>query len=128
MRDLLFPPNWEQLFNNSSELVKTEQIDLKKTWFEVQDNITEDTVSQIPSNTINDPLSNIHGIIEKSQAGTTPNEGVEDNFLNSLPNEGESGNTTSNEGASIPKMTQEISWADDSVPDSNSISEGVEEL
>ena len=25
-------------------------------------------------------------------------------------------------------MTQEISWADNSVPDSNSVSEGVEEL
>ena len=49
-------------------------------------------------------------------------------FLNSLPNDGESGNNTSNEGASIPQMTQEISWADDSVPDSNSVSEGVEEL
>ena len=54
--------------------------------------------------------------------------GVEDNFLNSFPNEGESGNTKSNEEASIPQMTQEVSWADESVPDYNSVSEGVEEL
>ena len=58
----------------------TEQIDLTKTWFEGQDDITVDTVSQIPSNTTNDPLSNLHEIIEKSQAGTTPNKGVENNF------------------------------------------------
>ena len=63
-----------------SELLTTEQIDLTKTWFEGQDDITVDTVSQIPSNTTNNPLSNLHEIIEKPQAGTTSNEGVENNF------------------------------------------------
>ena len=48
--------------------------------------------------------------------------------MNSFPKNRESGNTTSNEGASIPQMTQEISWADDLIPDSNSVSERVEEL
>ena len=76
----MFKHNWEKLVKNLSELSTTEQIDLTKTWFEGQDDITVDTVSQIPSNTTNDPLSNLHEIIEKSQAGTTPNEGVEDNF------------------------------------------------
>ena len=80
MHDLSGSPNWEKLVKNLSELVTTEQIYLAKTWFEGQDNITADTVSQIPSNTINYPLSNLHGIIEKSQAGNTPDEGVEDNF------------------------------------------------
>ena len=55
-------------------------MDVTKTWFEGQDDITVDTVSQIPSNTTNDPLSNLHEIIEKPQAGTTSNEGVENNF------------------------------------------------
>ena len=55
---------------------KERKIDLTNTWFEGQDKITSDTVFQIPSNTINDPLSNLHGIIEKSQADTTPNKGV----------------------------------------------------
>ena len=66
--------------------------------------------------------------LKKSQARTTPREGVKDKFLNSLPKEGDSSNTTSNEGSSIPQMTQEIFWADDLVPDSNSVSEGIEEL
>ena len=76
--------------------------------------------------------SNFHGIIEQSQADTAPNEGVEAVPLSTLPNEGASDDTTSNEGASIPQVTQEasqeVSWADESAPYSNTVSEGVEAL
>ena len=75
LRDLSVPPNRDKLVKNSSELVTTEKIDLTKTWFEGQYDITADTVSQILSNNINDPLSYLHGINEKLQDYTTPNEG-----------------------------------------------------
>ena len=132
MRGLSVPPNWEQLVKNSSELVTTERVDLTKTWVEGQDNVTADTVSNTPTEAINDPVSNFHGIIEQSQADTAPNEGVEAVPLSTLPNEGASDDTTSNEGASIPQVTQEasqeVSWADESAPYSNTVSEGVEAL
>ena len=48
MHDLTVPPNWDQLVQNSIELVTTEQYDLTKTWFEGQDDPTADNTLQPP--------------------------------------------------------------------------------
>ena len=65
MRDLTVPPNWDQIVQNSSELVTTEQYDLTKTWFEGQDDPSADTTLQ-PSD--DDALYNLQGTINRSQA------------------------------------------------------------
>ena len=67
MRDLTVPPNWAKLVQNSSELVTTDQYDLTKTWFKVQDYPTADTTLQPPDN---DALSNLQGTITRFQAET----------------------------------------------------------
>ena len=67
IRDLTVPPNWDQLVQNSSELVATEQYDLTKTWFEGQDDPTADTTLQHPDD---NALYNLQGTINISQAET----------------------------------------------------------
>ena len=63
MRNLKVPPNWDQLVQNYSQLVTTEQYDLTKTWFEGQEDPTADTKLQPPDNDI---LSNLQGTITRS--------------------------------------------------------------
>ena len=65
MRDLIVPPNWAQIVQNSSELVITEQYDLTKTWFKGQYYPTADTILQTPDD---DALSNLQVTIYRSQA------------------------------------------------------------
>ena len=83
MLDLTVPPKWAQIIQNSSELVTTEQYDLTKTWFEVQDDPTADTILQTP---YDDALSNLKGTINRSQAETISSKGATVNPTNATPN------------------------------------------
>ena len=83
MRDLTVPPNWDQLVQNSSELVTTEQYDPTKTWFEGQDDPTSDTILQTPDD---DAMSNLQGTINRSQAETLSSEGATVKPTNTTPN------------------------------------------
>ena len=85
MRDLTVPPNSDQLVQNSSELVTTEQYELTKTWFEGHDYPTADTTLQPPPPD-DDALSNLQGTITISQAETFPSEGATVTSTNTTPN------------------------------------------
>ena len=85
MQDLTVPSNQDQLVQNFSELVTTEQYDLTKTWFEVQDDPISDTTLQPPDD---DSLSNLQGTINRSQAETFSSEGATVTSTNTTPNEG----------------------------------------
>ena len=89
--------NWDQLVQNSSELVTTEQYDLTKTWFEGQYDPTADTTLQPPDN---DALSNLQGTITRSQAETFLSKGATVTSTNNTPSEGV--NVTPNEGVVDP--------------------------
>ena len=93
MQNLTVPPNCSQLVQSSSELVTTEQYDLTKTCFEVQDDPTADTTLQPPDD---DALSNLQGTINRSQAETFSSEGATVNPTNTTTNKGV--NVNPNEG------------------------------
>ena len=57
MQDMTVPPNRDQLVSNSSELDRTEQYDITKTWFEGQYDPSANTIIQTPPD--DDTLSNI---------------------------------------------------------------------
>ena len=130
MRDLTVPPNWDQLVQNSSELVTTEQYDLTKTWFEGQDDPTADTTLQPPDD---DTLSNLQGTITISQAETFSSKGATVTSTNTTPNKGvnitpnEGVVDTTYEGEKVAAENPEVTWdsvINEVIPASSKVSEG----
>ena len=113
MRDLTVPPNWDQLVQNSCELVTTEQYELTKTWFEGQDDPISDTTLQPPDD---DALSNLQGTITKSQTEFFSSEGARVTSTNTTPNEGVNINPnegvvdTTYEGETVSANNPEVTW------------------
>ena len=93
MQDLTVPPNWDQLVQNSSELVTTEQYDLTKKWFQGQDDPISNSKRQLLDDGI---LYNLQGAINRSQAETFSSKTATVNPTNTTPNEGV--DITPNEG------------------------------
>ena len=134
MRDLTGPPKWDQLVQNYSELVTTEQYDLTETWFEGQDDPTADNTLQSPDN---DALSNLQGTITRSQAETFSSEGVTvtstntttSKGVNIIPNKGVVDLTY--EGETVSLDDPEVTWdsvIDESIPAASKVSEGRDTL
>ena len=134
MRDLTVPPNWDQLVQNSSDLVTTEKYDLTKTRLEGKDDPTEDTTLQPPDN---DTLSNIQGTIIRYQAEKFSSEGAKVNSTNTTPNKGvkitpnDGVVDTTYEGETVSADNPEFTWEsviDEVILATSKVSEGGDTL